>query len=214
MELHVGAAFAVIARELFETGAEPAVVRIAARAIDDEITHAELCLKLAEHHDGRARAWPAPEPLFVPEYAGVSGALRTTLHLVAMSCLNETIATVRLGEAVRATESPVVASALRAILADEVVHARAGWAHLSSRFVGADAKSAVGHWLPELLGASLRSLIDENAALPGDGFARLGLPSVSATRAVALAAIDDVVLPGFDAVGVPTDRARAWRADA
>lgn len=212
MEAHVGAAFAVIARELLETGAEPAVLRIAARAVDDELEHVAICLLLAERHDGVEHAWPDAEPLFVPAHEGASGALLATLHLTAMSCLNETIASVRLGAALAACESVVVSRGLKAILTDEIEHARAGWAHLASRFVTADHKREIALRLPGMIDASLTGLIEENAALPLEGFSALGLPSVDETRRVALASLEEVVFPGFARVGVATDGARAMLA--
>jgi hypothetical protein len=211
MELHVGAAFAVITRELIETGADPAVLRLCARAIDDELSHAAICLALAERHDGRAHSFPAPEALHVPSYGDARGALLATLHLTAMACLNETIASVRLAAALRDCASPVIARALKTILSDEIEHARAGWAHLASARVSSADKREVAARLPAIIAASVAGLIDENQALPGDGFRTLGLPSVEETRRVALAAIDEVVLPGFAAVGVATDLARAWQ---
>ena len=211
MELHVGAGFAVITRELIETGADPAVLRICARAIDDEVSHAAICLALAERHDGREHSFPAPEPLHVPSHDDARGALLATLHLTAMACLNETIASVRLAAALRDCTSPVVARGLKTILRDEIEHARAGWAHLASAQVSLAHKREVAARLPAIIAASVAGLLDENRALPADGFRTLGLPSVEETRAVALAAIDDVVLPGFEAVGVATDLARAWQ---
>jgi hypothetical protein len=68
-ELRVAAVFAVLARELFETGADPPVIEICARAVSDEVRHAEICRLLAERYAGRAIAWPPPGRTPMPSHA-------------------------------------------------------------------------------------------------------------------------------------------------
>ena len=46
----------------------------------------------ARRYQGREVDWPAPEPARMPQLAGAPRAIRATLHVVAMGCLNETIA--------------------------------------------------------------------------------------------------------------------------
>lgn len=204
LELAVSAGYAVIVRELLETGADKAVLQLCCEATTDEIGHAQLCLDLAERIDGQKRAWPAPASLHVPNYRGVApGPLRTALHLVAMSCLNETIACVRLTEAIDLTECPSAQQALRSILSDEIKHARSGWAHLASSYVTPDTKRQLATFVPELVAASMTSLIEENATIPTEEYSIWGLPSVDAARAHAQKAVDDIVMPGFERLGLP-----------
>src|SRR4051812_44436915 len=91
-ELRVASVFAVLARELFETGADPKVMQICARAVSDEVRHAEICRTLAERYAGSAVAWPPPGPVPMPSHARAPDALRPTLRVTAMGCINETIA--------------------------------------------------------------------------------------------------------------------------
>src|SRR5512142_1381346 len=101
LELSVSAGYAVIVRELLEFGVEKPVLELCAESAADEVRHAEWCLLLAERIDGRHREWPRPTSLHVPNYDGVErGPLLATLHLIAMSCLNETIACQRLLDAI------------------------------------------------------------------------------------------------------------------
>jgi len=95
-------------------------------------------------------------------------------------------------------------------LSDEIDHARAGWAHLASPFVSADDKRALGPWLRRLLAGKLDALLDEAAPLPGEAFPDHGMLSRATFRKLMYAALDDVVLPGFDAAGIDTTDARAW----
>ena len=205
LELAVSAGYSVIIRELFETGVDRVVLELCCDAVRDEVGHAQLCLDLAERIDGRKRPWPEPTSLHVPSYAGMPASpLRTALHLVAMSCLNETIACTRLLEAMQLTESAGAKRALRTILTDEVQHARAGWAHLASSHVTPDVKREIAKHVPELISASLKSLIDENASIPTEELSAWGLPSVDAARAHAEKAIREVVMPGFEHMGITT----------
>jgi hypothetical protein len=204
MELFVAAAFAVVSRELLETGADPNVLRIVARADDDEIEHARICLDVASRYRGSQEPWPTARPLHVPDYKVDDDRLRAALHLVALSCLNETIATVRLGETLGETESPVVKSAIRAILEDEMEHARVGWAHLASTHVTPAMKSEIAWRLPAMVRVSIAGTISENGALPE--MPEHGLPPLDSTKRVAAAAVRDAVAPGFAAVDVKHPR--------
>jgi len=203
LELSVCAGYTIIIRELLETGAEKPVLQLCCEAAADEIGHAQLCLDLAERIDGRKRAWPAPASLHVPNYTGLaSGPLLTALHLVAMSCLNETIACVRLLEAIALAECPSAKHALQLILSDEIGHARSGWAHLASRHVTAAMKLQIAARVPDLIEASMTSLIEENASIPTEEFAIWGLPSVDVARAHAQKAVSEIVIPGFERLGL------------
>ncbi len=203
LELSVGAGYAVIIRELLETGAEKPVLQLCCDAASDEIGHAQLCLDLAERLDGTKRDWPSPTSLHVPRYAGVeAGPMLATLHLVAMSCLNETIACTRLLEAIHVAKCPSAKLGLQLILSDEIRHARAGWAHLASRHVTDSMKRALSEYIPELIDASMTSLIEENASIPTEEFSMWGLPSVDDARAHAQKALREVVMPGFKHLGI------------
>ena len=205
LELSVSAGYAVILRELFEFGAEKPVLELCTQAATDEVAHCQLCLDLAEQIDGVERTWPKPTSLHVPSYTGVErGPLQAALHLTAMSCLNETIACVRLLEAMRPAKSATTKRALQLILADEVKHARAGWAHLASKYVTPSMKREIAKWVPELIRASMVSLIEENESIPTEQFREWGLPCLEEARSHAQRAIDEIVLPGFKRLGVST----------
>ena len=203
LELSVSAGYTVILRELLEFGAEKAVLELCAEAAADEIQHAQWCLDLAERIDGQSRLWPNPTSLHVPAYEDVArGPFLATLHLVAMSCLNETIACERLLDAMRPTKLPSARQTLKRILSDEIKHARAGWAHLASHHVTAEMKQELGRMVPNLIQASLVSLIEENETIPSEQFNEWGLPCVDEARAQAERAIEQIVLPGFAQLGV------------
>jgi hypothetical protein len=212
-ELRVASVFSVVARGLFETGADPQVLRIAARAVSDEVRHAEICNHLAERYLGCSVAWPKPGPVPIPRLRRAPHALRPTLHAVAMGCVNETIASAWLEKSLRETTSPLVRAALRELIADDIHHARLGWAHVASSFVSSKMRRELGTWLPLLLEAAAGGWLRDTKETLVEGHPAHGVPSLATTRDVVRETVLGVVLPGFDELGVPTAAGREWCAE-
>ncbi len=211
-ELGAGAAFAMVERDLVALGAEPAVLELVAKAVADEPVHAELCRRLAAAYAGEQVA--APEPIAdieMPRY-GDDPVLCRHLHVVAMCCINETLACAFVEACLADANGPLVKSIHRQHLGDEIHHARIGWAHLASRAVDDRVRAAIASWLPRLLDANVRHWEDRICTLPRDGVPGHALPPVATLVAAARDAIATLVLPGFDHVGVDTTAARAWFA--
>jgi hypothetical protein len=200
-ELRVGGAFATIARELLETGAEPAVLRLAARAVSDEVTHAEICRRLAAQLLDRDVEWPPPAAVEVPAYAGTGAAHLPALHVVGMCCINETIATAFLEASLLRARTPLIRRALRALLRDEVDHARLGWAHLASHWVDGAARTEVQRWLAPMV----RAQVEKCLRVPSpDGLAEHGALGPDESRLAVLGAVRDLVVPGLARAGLDT----------
>jgi hypothetical protein len=188
------------------------VLALARRAVEDEPRHAELCRRLAEAYAGGPVSSPAPPEVEVPRHDGVDPALRSHLHVVAMCCINETIACGFVEACLDAADGPLVKAIHREHLSDEIHHARVGWAHLASPRIDAATRAAIGAWLPRLLDANLKHWEARIALLPADGVPGHAFPPVPALVAAARAAVETLVLPGFDHVGVDTAAARTWFA--
>lgn len=210
LELRVAAGFSALALELLEHGAEPAVYEIVGQAVRDEIHHARISVELAARYRGDDVRWPAPEPTHVPPFSPAKGPMHATLYVIAMCCINETVACGVLEAALAQAESPLARAALSTILADEIDHARAGWAHLASRWVTPPMKSALPEWLAHLHSAKLRELVSEDEPLPGEAFPTHGLLSRARSRAVVWDTLDGVMFPGFRRAGVDTSLVEAW----
>ncbi len=209
-ELRVAAIFSIVSRGLFETGADPAVIRIAARAVSDEVRHAELCRALAERYLARPVAWPVPGPAKMPELERAPKEIKPTLHTIAMGCINETIASAWLEESLRPATSPLARAALRELIADDIHHARLGWAHLASSFVPRAVRRELGAWLPALIRAVVKPWVGAAKDRVVEGCPSHGVPSLETTRAVVRSTLSDVVLPGFESLGVSTALGREW----
>jgi hypothetical protein len=208
-ELCVAASFAQITGELIALGAERSLIRIAADAVGEETRHADLWLELAGTYQGHKAPWqPAGDPN-LPSYPSAEAWLVPALRVVGMCCINETIATVRLREASKLARVGPLKQVLRRILADEIHHSRLGWAFLASSRVSTPIRHGLSAWLVPLLKANLESLFADVRKLD-DSLSAHGVPSQEQTRTDVLAALNELVLPGFDNAGLETSTARAW----
>jgi hypothetical protein len=188
--------------DLHLAGAEDVVLALAERAIADERRHAATCLEVAAHYDPLARvsesAAPAPPEGHVEE----EPELRAALHAAAFCCIQESIACAWLDGCLRRAKEPVVREALHAMLSDETHHARLGWAHLASSRVPPSARARVAGALPDLLRACVASWLDPEVSRLAIDAPEHGVPYPDATRRLVLAAVDEVVRPGFASLGM------------
>jgi hypothetical protein len=214
LELRVAAGFSALALELLEHGTVPAVYEIVAQAVRDEVHHAQISVEMAAKYRGDNPVWPDPEPLHVPPFSPAKGAMHATLYIIAMCCINETVACGVLEAALAQAKSPLVRAALATILSDEIDHARAGWAHLASPYVTADMKRVLPAWLHQLHAAKLRELVDDDAPLPGEDFAAHGMLSRRRSREVVYATLVDVMFPGFRQAQIDPSLVEAWARTA
>jgi hypothetical protein len=213
-ERRVADAFVVIARALRALGADPALVTLADRAIDDEMRHTELSRVVASRYAGEDLPLPERLALAFPRHARASDRLRHVLHVVGQCCLNETIASAFLEAALAHARAPVATAALRELLSDEVDHARLGWALLAS--VDGATRAEVTAWLPAMAVANLKMWRDAPRTYPDRGRADLaahGAPPAELVEDALRMAFRDLVIPGFEALGMPVPAVRTWLDD-
>jgi hypothetical protein len=201
-----------ILEDLREADAATKVLELADRMVRDEARHVGICLDVASRFAGRAVTAPAPRAIVDP-LADVALPLRATLRVVATSCIGESFASAWIDESGRLTRPAWLRDVLRKHLADEVHHARLGWAHLATTRVGEAERRAVAAWLPRLVEVNLHAWRTFDPRWPIEGFPDHGLPSHALTRDVVDQALEQLVLPGFDALGVDTAAVRAWLAE-
>jgi hypothetical protein len=213
-ELRVAAGFAAIASQLIEHGASDSVLKIVTRAVRDEVHHAEISVEIAARYRLSDAEWPPAQPVHVPVLEPAEGRLRATLLVVAMCCINETLACAILERQLSQTKALLARAAIQTILSDEIEHARAGWAHLASAHVAAPMKHEVGRWLPRLLKARLGDLLDEDRPFPGEQFPEHGILTRKVRKDVVASTLDDVVFPGFVRAGIDPTKAKDWAATA
>ncbi|MCB9753258.1 MAG: ferritin-like domain-containing protein [Myxococcales bacterium] len=198
-ELGARSGFAVIERALASAPSAPVVRELAAQALADERRHAQLCLELAALYGGRSVPTPTPAPFDAPRY-GVEPELEALLQVIGMCCVNESLAVVFLQACVPSVESPQLRAVQRRHLADEVQHARLGWAHLA--WVPAGLRARAREWVAPLIDTQRSAWRERVATLPEEGYPGHGLPPRAVIEAELMSAVDRVLVPGFAYLGV------------
>jgi hypothetical protein len=209
-ELSTSTVFATLTRTLVGLGAPHEIVREAALAVADEVRHAEICVHVARAY---LPSCPFPEHSPVVEAPPLSGRpdhqLAGVLYVVMQSCINEGVATVYLQRSLAEATFVLARAAVRDILEDEIRHARFGWSLLAGETMRGPWRAGVGEALPTLLervADAWISLYDAELAPVPAGH---GTIDGDAMREVVRDAYEDLILPGFDRVGVDTRPARA-----
>lgn len=208
-----------------EAGLSLEVSCAASRLLQDEARHTELCARVAEAFGGRdADLDPAtlrlvddlPAHLFVARWTA------------SMFCVGESASVGLLGVLRDETTDPCIASVVDTLLRDEVLHDRFGWELARVVFptltdderewLGTDLAFAFAHY-DRADADCLRpdgGEIPPEPAGPPDDPAAVGLGVASRWRFAPAfyRRIDEVILPGFAALGVPAYEAWALRHEA
>lgn len=214
LELCVASTFSSMAVELLEHGATQTVHEIVAQAVRDEVHHAQISADLAARYRGGPTVWPDPEPNPIPTFRQTKGPMHALLYIVVECCINETTACAILEASIAQAESPLVKAALTRILADEVDHARVGWAHLASAWVTPEMRRELPSWLQWLHEANHHDLLGDDTPLPREKYPAHGMLSRRRAREVTYATLMDVVFPGYRRAGVDPSAAEEWMRSA
>jgi hypothetical protein len=191
-ELAAAGVFAHIARSLFVERVPEEILWLASRAICDELRHAEICRYVA--------AFYAPTEA-VPTLPAKPRETRANPLVVAVAncAVSETIGSAFLSGGLDTADSPLVRAATRELLADEIDHARIGWALLGAY---ADLRRDVQRILPQLV-LEVRDLWRERAREMPSGLPRgHGCLSGEDVERIVDDALRDLVLPGMAHVGI------------
>ena len=204
-ELATSLAFVEVGRALAECGAEGEQCATARFAVNEEKLHAELCALIAEHYAGTTLPAPRAEPAQPARFDGASPREASLLYVVMHCAIGESIASAYLGRCLETAGTELTHEALRMMLADEVRHARLGFAFLAR--TSAQGRELVQRALPSLLRAVLEFWVDERGypdAIP----AGHGCLDRRELRAAVREGLEELVLPGLELVGVGTRAGR------
>jgi hypothetical protein len=206
-EATVRVVFDQLVGELSQANAHAAVIDLARHAAEDEDRHARICHDLATAYRGRPIELVATPTARLPDYT-TDMRLRAALHAINLCCVSESLACAFV-EACMATCDD---SELRAIhgrhLADEIGHARIGWAHIAS--LSPEDKAAVAPFLVDILRAQVEGWESRVHALPEHGVPGHGYPARDAIIDVIHGAVREIILPGFAHVGIDATAAQTW----
>jgi hypothetical protein len=210
-ERRVADAFGVIHGALQSTRSDALLRGLAARAVDDEHRHAELCRVVASRCAGRELEPPARLTLVQPEHQGAPARLIPTLHVLGHCAMNETFASAFLETSLGCAQTPLARAALRELLSDEVDHARIGWAHLAE--LSEHQRAELTPWLDSLVYANLKMWRDAPRAVATDAtLHRYGAPAAEAIERALLGAVRDLIIPGLAHFELPTRSLELWLA--
>ncbi len=212
LELRGAAAFTVVTQALINLRADARSVDLTARAIAEEIRHSVSYRALASYHAQASVPRPEVAPIEVPAYPGLQPELGRVLQVVGMCSINETMACGFLELCLAGARSTMVRSALREVLADEVRHARIGWAYLASPDGTEVVRRTVAQWLVPMLCAQLTGWWKQMETLPAGEAIEHGCPSGKSIAEATRKAVRELVLPGFATLGVNVTEARRFVA--
>jgi len=209
--------FANLLPQLIEAESTLEYKTVVLRSSIDELRHAALCAQVVELLGGDSAAEGDLTPEAPTVHAGVSPREQALRNLLFVGCVSETVAVAMLTEERDMTTEPFVRRALTQLLADETLHARVGWAYLREEFprLDADARARTTAYAVRALGYYEQCIVA--STLPGTfseavlrDARRLGFSEPNNARAIAEQAIDEVVVPQLEEVGLPVGE--AWRA--
>ena len=210
MECEAEIRFETLAARLEALDEPPHLVALARRAAGDERRHAAHCARLAAELGRPVPARPPPPPARVAP-AGLAEEDAVTYELAAACCVTESVSVTVLTTLLPAARDPSLRAVLRELAADEVGHARLGWAHLA--VAAARGRTA---FLGPLLPAMLRGSVDDDLFRPvepgreDEALLELGVLPHATQRALFVDALEQVIFPGLEASGVDTAAGRDW----
>jgi hypothetical protein len=210
VEREAAARFLRLAPAIADFDAESPVPALMRSAADDERLHAVLCAGLASAYGASAVA-DAADVAIAPRHLAPRAAI--LYEVVAACCITETESVATLATLLAEPLEPDVEKVLREIARDEVAHGRMGWAHLAREAAAYDVS-----FLSPLIPTMLSGTVDETLFAPGDApsdapeLLRHGVLPHSQKRAIFVRALQEVVIPGLEQLGIDAGPARAWLA--
>ncbi|MEZ4404813.1 MAG: ferritin-like domain-containing protein [Kofleriaceae bacterium] len=213
--------FAVLAIDLVAAGAPADVLSLCLRAGIDEVRHAELCLRMVEIYSG-ARILPPAGMSSLPDEPTRPKLHQALANTMLVSCVAETYATTVLSATRDLTTDPTAQAVLTSIYSDEVMHARLGWSYLRYALDrgGPAAIDAAAAMVPVAVRGVARVVEAERPEGDvTDAVRGHGLMTPGEERQVFAAFMREVLVPGFEALGIPCgaivdDYGPSWEAAA
>jgi hypothetical protein len=209
VEREAAARFERLAGRL-EALAAPQMAELVRSASRDESRHALLCAGLAEDYGATLDASGPPRLADIAPRQ-LAERERVLYEVVAACCIAETESMGTLTALLGAAPAARVRDVLRELAADEVRHARLGWAHLASESARIDS-SFLGRLVPAMLAGNAAPdlFLTGSPESEDPGLLEHGVLPHGAKREVFVHSLEQVVFPGLEQFGIDTAPARAW----
>jgi hypothetical protein len=209
--------FAVLAIDLVAAGAPADVLSLCMRAGIDEVRHAELALRMIDIYGGK-RVQPPPKMSSLPDDPKRSRLHQAVANTLLVSCVSETYATTVLTATRDITTDPTTHGVLTSIYSDEVMHARLGWSYLRYAIDhgGQGVRDAAAKMVPIALRGNA-NVIERERPIGEitDAIRGHGLMTAAEERVIFSSCVSEVLVPGFEALGIDCgtavqDYGEAW----
>jgi hypothetical protein len=191
-------AFRQIVEDLTELEAPAPVIALAQRAVEDERKHGQWGGEWARFFGHPDASVPEPSRTRKLMFPGASARENRVLRIV-FCCMTETVGCHLLRDIRPQLTYPALRELNRLHLADELQHARVGWAHLST--LDARDRALVEDWLPELSKLVIAACCEG----PEQDYERLVPYGYLTPRLLFSAydhALDEVLRPGLSHLGI------------
>jgi hypothetical protein len=204
--------FSLYTLDLLGAGAPAEVLSLACRAALDEVRHTELFARLASCYSQQQETPPPGIPP-MPDEPSMTLAEQVAREALHLSVMSETYSSVSLQALHERAVDPAVKQALGAVIADEVHHARMGWAfvkHLLDHDDGGALHGLLDAELVPMFDSYVRTIFGDPANLPAPSFSGgdlelardHGYESTRDGYRLFVETMRDIWLPGLSALGL------------
>jgi hypothetical protein len=203
--------FAEIAAGLTFTGAPLDFVFAATEVSSDEARHAEYCVRAVSAFAGKEARIDVPAAGMHARLAPLVDIEEVDFAVLQHLAFSETLATALLTECQRRAKDRLSRALFTTLIADEVHHARLGWyyaAYRSPSWTLAERQLLADRTAEVLLGVEEEFWVGRDAPSAARTAAQaLGILDSKTQRAVIRDAMENEIVPGFDALGFGASRA-------
>ena len=201
--------FSVLAIDLVAASAPADVLSLCLRAGIDEVRHAEMCIRMAKIYSGKQQL-PPPGMSSLPDDPARPKLHQALANTMLVSCVSETYATTVLSATRDLTTDPTAQAVLTSIYSDEVMHARLGWSYLryAIEVGGQGVIDAAAAMLPRAL-RGVANVVEAERPIGDvtDAVRKHGLMTPAEERVIFSTCVREVLVPGFEALGIPVGSA-------
>jgi len=201
--------FSVLAIDLVAASAPADVLSLCLRAGIDEVRHAEMCIRMAKIYSGKQQL-PPPGMSSLPDDPARPKLHQALANTMLVSCVSETYATTVLSATRDLTTDPTAQAVLTSIYSDEVMHARLGWSYLryAIEVGGQGVIDAAAAMLPRAL-RGVANVVEAERPIGDvtDAVRTHGLMTPAEERVIFSTCVREVLVPGFEALGIPVGSA-------
>jgi len=194
--------------ELSEVGCSARVFELCAQSAADEARHATVCGAIVHALLGGIPAITPRAYVYEP-WPHSTRDQSIAISLAETCCIGETISIAMFLRMLETVRDPGLRSVIEGLLADEVTHGRLGFLYLAELRAGGRALDHVSAVLLQIIDNQMSDIFEPTEAVDDPVLEQFGYLGPAATREVYRKVIDQMILPGFEGLGIATAAVRA-----